>query len=459
MAERFDVVVVGARCAGSPLATLLARAGVRVAVIERATFPRDTLSTHIFQAHALAFLDRLGVTERLRATGAPLLERGIGRMEDVEWSIPWPQRPGDVGGAASIRRFVLDPILAETAAEAGAEMRFASNVTGIVEENGRVRGVRVGRNGAEHTLEAELVVGADGRNSTISRMVGARKYNLTPNERFAYWSFFEGADPGPDPAVIFYRSEGRFVIACPADQGLYQVIAIPELSDLPRFREDLEGSFLDYARRCEPVAEVIPNARRVGKIFGMLRWEGFLREAAGPGWVLAGDAGYFKDPAPGQGIGDAFLQVDALAPEIVAALGGSDGSLDTRLAAWWRWRDKDVAEHYWYATDLGKAGRAPAPLVEAARRMAAKDQIAPLLDVFNHRIAPSRAVSPARIFAATGRLLTQPGCDRRAILREVRELVEEDFRRKRLNRRPAYVPLDASIDAGPTEVAEAPALA
>ena len=70
MAERFDVVVVGARCAGSPLAALLARQGLRVAVLERTTFPRDTLSTHMFQAQALVYLERLGVSEKLRATGS-----------------------------------------------------------------------------------------------------------------------------------------------------------------------------------------------------------------------------------------------------------------------------------------------------------------------------------------------------------------------------------------------------
>ena len=85
--EAFDVVVVGARCAGSPLATLLAREGVRVAVIERASFPRDTLSTHILQAPAIAFLDRLGVTEQVRATGACYTNRLQALLDDVELSV------------------------------------------------------------------------------------------------------------------------------------------------------------------------------------------------------------------------------------------------------------------------------------------------------------------------------------------------------------------------------------
>src|SRR5690242_3222684 len=121
VAQNFDVVIVGARCAGSPLAALLARQGVNTAVVERATFPRDTLSTHIFQADGLAFLDRLGVTDKLRATGAPFITRTNGRTEDFQFNIAWPQRPGDVGGAASIRRTVLDPILVGAAEESGAQ--------------------------------------------------------------------------------------------------------------------------------------------------------------------------------------------------------------------------------------------------------------------------------------------------------------------------------------------------
>jgi 2-polyprenyl-6-methoxyphenol hydroxylase-like FAD-dependent oxidoreductase len=167
----FDVVVVGARCAGSPLATLLARQGVKVALVERATFPRDTLSTHIFEADALAFLDRLGLTEQLRATGAPFISRIDTRAEDFRWSIEMPLRAGDVGGLASIRRFVLDPILAHAAEESGAQVRMATAVTGLVQDGGRVNGVRIRTNGSDGELRARLVVGADGRNSTVANLV------------------------------------------------------------------------------------------------------------------------------------------------------------------------------------------------------------------------------------------------------------------------------------------------
>ena len=452
MGKDFDVVVVGGRCAGSPLAALLVRAGLSVALVEQATFPRDTLSTHIFESAALAFLKRLGVLSAVRATGAPIVNRVDIRQEGFRAQVPAPQQPGDVGGATSVRRLRLDPILMEAAAAAGAEVWMGAKVTALVRDRGRVTGVRVARDGSEQALEARLVVGADGRNSTVARLAGARKYNLTPNERFAYWSFFEGADPGPEPTVVFHRWSGNLVLGIPTDSGLYQVLALPGLSELPRFRQNLEESYLEYVRRCDPVAHALSGARRVGKLFGMLRWEGFFREATGPGWVLAGDAGHFKDPAPGQGIQDAFRQVESLAPAIIGAINRSPSALDEALAGWARWRDEDAGEHYWLAADLGKACPAPAVLPEIAQRLYERGKLDSFLDLFNHRSAPSKVLTPPRLAGATARLLTRGGCDRRALMGEVGALVAEDVRRKRLARHPHYVPLETSVDAGLTEV-------
>jgi flavin-dependent dehydrogenase len=458
MDKEFDVVVVGARCAGAPLATLLARAGVSVAVLDQATFPRDTLSTHVFQTSALAFLSRLGVLSALQATGAPVVNQVDIRQEGFAALVPAVQLPGDVGGYMSVRRLLLDPILQDAAAAAGAERWTGAKVTELVKDGDRVTGVRITRTGSVQTVRARLVVGADGRNSTVARLAGARKYHLTPNERFAYWSFFADADPGAEPTLVFHRWSGNFVIAIPVDSGLYQVIVIPELSELPRFRENLEASFLEYACRCAPVAHAIAGARRTGKIFGMLRWEGFFREATGPGWVLAGDAGHFKDPAPGQGIQDALRQAEHLAPAIAGAIGGSPSALDTALAGWARWRDQDAYEHYWLAFDLGKAGPAPAALPEIAQRLLARGKLDGYHNLFNHRSVPSQVMTPPRLLAATARLLARGGCDRRSLLRELGALMAQDGQRKRLARQPQYVPLGGSVDAGATEVEDGDAV-
>jgi 2-polyprenyl-6-methoxyphenol hydroxylase-like FAD-dependent oxidoreductase len=449
MGKEFDVVVVGGRCAGSPLAALLARGRLSVALVEQATFPRDTLSTHTFQSAALAFLNRLGVLSAVLATGAPIVNHLDIRQEEFRARVPWPHRPGEAGGLLSVRRLLLDPIFMEAARDAGAEVWTGAKVTALVKDRGRTTGVRVARDGTEQALEAGLVVGADGRNSTVARLAGSRKYNVTANERFMYWSFFAGADLGAEPTVVLHRWSGNFVAALPADSGLYLVLAVPGLSELPRFRRSLEESYLAYVRRCAPVAHALSGARRAGKIFGVLRWEGFFREATGPGWVLAGDAGHFKDPAPAQGIQDAFRQVESLAPAIAGAIGTSPSALDEALAGWGRWRDEDARQYYWFAADFGKAGVPPAVGQEIAQRLYQRGKMGSFLELFNHRSTPAKVLTPPRLAGATARLLARRGCDRRALLAEVGALIAEDIRRKRLARHPHYAPLETPVDTAP----------
>jgi len=465
--EPHDVVIVGARCAGSPLAALLARGGLRVAVVERATFPGDTLSSHLFETDALAFLHRLGLTAALRATGAPVVDHTATRVEDVQLDIALPQRPGDVGGMMSVRRLLLDPLLAQAAEEAGAEILFGTTVVGLLGDEGRVTGVRIrDADGAERDLRARLVVGADGRHSTVAKLVGARRYNVTPNRRLLYWGFFENADHGPRPTFLSHRWGDRFILGIPSDSGLYQVLVWPEKRELDAFRADPQAALLDHARACQPLADALAGARQVGKTLGTISYEGFFRDATGPGWVLAGDAGHFKSPSPGRGIGDAFIQVERLAPAIVGALGGSgagsagsgagsagsgagsagsgagsagsDAALDAALRDWGRWRDREFAEHYWLAYDLEDVGAAPAVLVELLRGLQRRGQAGLFFDLLNHRARPMQVLTPPRLLGSVGRLLASGRVGRGALLSELGTLGGQELRRRRLNRRPVY---------------------
>jgi flavin-dependent dehydrogenase len=451
MSQSFDVIVVGARCAGSTLATLLAREGLRVGVVERATFPRDTLSSHLFQAPGINVLGRLGVLDRVRDTGASCIRELDFRQNQFAKKTSHSMRPGDAGGFMSVRRFHLDPILAEAAATAGAEVMTGTKVVGLVGE-GRVSGVRVMSGGAERVLSARLVVGADGRNSTIAKLTGSRKYHVVPSERFAYWGFFEGVTNGSEPEVVYHHWDGRVVIGCPSDGGLYQVIVAPAASFQPDFRADLEGAFMDHARACTPVAQKLEGAQRVGKLLGIVRWESYFRESAGNGWVLVGDAGQFKDPTAGQGMADAFRQAAALAPAIAGANGSSDAELDASVATWARWRDRDAFEHHFLASDYGAAGNMPKVLSEIMGRFDRRGKLDEVIDIFQHRAMPSRVITPPLLLSVAGAMLMRPGSDRREVVREVRELVASDLGRKRLRRHPAYVDPTAHADAGETEV-------
>lgn len=442
MTTDFDVLIVGGRCAGSPLAALLARAGVRVGVTERVAFPRDTLSTHIFQASAINFLHRLGVLDEVRATGAPFVSRVDLRQDDYRHIGAMPTRPGDRGMTMSVRRILFDAILAAEAQRSGAEVMMRTTVTGVCREDTRVSGARVSGPDGDRELTARLVVGADGRNSTVASCVGARKYHTVPSERFAYAGFFKGAAPEPTPHIVFHRWDGRFVIATQADSGYYQVVVIPDDTELFRdeFRADRERAFLAHAMACEPVARILgQGATRVGKLIGMKRWEGFLRESAGPGWALVGDAGHFKDPSPGQGIGDAFRQAEALAPAIVSGLAGSDAELDATVAAWARWRDRDATPAHWMAADFGAGGRWPAVVPEMMRRLERRGRLNEVTDLIQHRSVQSQVFTPTRLAGATASLMVRSGSGgRTAILREVGDLVREDMRRRVAMMRPAY---------------------
>ena len=452
MTKSFDVVIVGARCAGSPLATLLARQGLDVALVERAKFPRDTLSTHIIEAPGINLLGRLGVLDRVRLTGAEPIRHLDFRLDEFATRVEPQPRPGDIGGAMSVRRFLLDPILAEAAAEAGAEVMMETNVIGLV-QNGRVAGVRVSSGGSERELLARLVVGADGRNSTVAKLTGARKYHVVASQRFAYWGFFEGADAGREPEIVYHHWDGRVVIALPADSGLYEVIVIPEQRLLPQFRADLERAFMDQARACPPVADKLSGARRAGKLLGIVRFESYFRESAGPGWALVGDAGQFKDPTPGQGMTDAFRQAAAMALAVADAIGGTEAELDGALAAWARWRDRDAFEHHWLACDLGAPGRSPAVLPAMMRRLERRGEVEAVTDLFQHRSLPSRVFSPPLLLSTAATMVARGEGGRTAVLREVGRLVAADARRKRLRRSPVFVDPAAHADAGDTEVA------
>ena len=446
MDAAFDVVVVGARCAGSPLAALLAREGLSVAVVDRAEFPSDTISTHIFQNEGVRVLERLGVLDEVLSSGAPWLERNRLRVEGLRIDAAIPCRADDPGPWLCVRRPLLDTVLVDAARRAGADVRTGTTVVGLVEEDGRVSGVSVRGQAGDKVLRAPLVVGADGRASVVARSTGARGYNLIPSQRFGLWTYYEDADRSPGGSLFTQRWDDELVLAAPADSGLFLVIVMPPVERLADWRSDPERFFDDHVARCEPVADVVADARRVGRLQAMLRWTGYFRESAGPGWVLVGDAGHFKDPTPGQGISDALRQADRLAPAIVDGLGGAS-SLDDAMAAWWRWRDDDAAEMAWFAGDLGRAGPVPPVLVEILAELVGNGEVNSFLDVFNHRAKPSDVLTPSRLAAATGRLLKRREHKRSHILRQTKDMVAEDLRRQRLDKHPAYAESGANLGA------------
>ncbi|HEX3251206.1 MAG TPA: NAD(P)/FAD-dependent oxidoreductase [Pyrinomonadaceae bacterium] len=439
-AERFDVVIVGARCAGSPLATFLKRAGLSVCVIDQADFPSDTLSTHMFQLSGIEVLQKLDVMDAVLASGAPPLSNCYMKFEDVDLSGPARLRENDPRLAMlCVRRISLDVHLVEKAQETGVDLRLRTRVTELIKKDGRVVGLRVtGRDGTSYVIESDLVVGADGRNSTIARLAESRRYHVIPSERISSWAYFRNVPNDELHAKLYYHRLGDdFVVAAPADDDLFLVALCPSVEYFESYRADSEGWFKRAVAGCPPLADLLANAKRVTKYRGLTRFEGFFREATGPGWVLVGDSGHFKDPTPGQGISDALRQVEKLSAAIIRGF-SKPKQRDSALRDWWRWRDRDSIQHYWFCSDIGKRGPITRTRLELLRRVAANEKLRQdFLDIFIHRKYPRQLFGPYAVAAAALKMLAIRS-DRPGSLSDIYQLLSEDVDRRLQVWRPRY---------------------
>lgn len=430
MSEAFDVVIVGARCAGAPLANELASRGMRVCVLDRARFPSEVPSTHAIQPVGVTRLDQLGVLDEVLATGAPPFERVTVRFDDVSLDADLAAMHQRRQLPMCVRRSTLDPLLAAAAQKAGADVRLETLVTGLLCDEGIVRGVRT-ESGA---ISAPVVVGADGPNSFVARLVGAREYHVTRASRFFLWAYFEGArDTGGHANLI--RTSEVLCLGMPTDGGLYLAAIAPRFDRKDEYLSDLERTFDETVSQIDELTGILGSARRVGRIRVMLRWHGYFRESAGHGWVLVGDAGHFKDPAPAQGISDAFRQGERLADAIELGLGS--GALDRELARWWRWRDEDAWGMYWFAQELG--GGASLIARDALRGLATEREGAEtFMRILNHDVDPWSVFSPSRALRSFARTATRRPRLIPELLSELRSLAIDRLRRDRLRRRPRF---------------------
>src|ERR1700757_1937038 len=350
--KRFDVVVVGARCAGSPLAVMLARRGLSVCLVDRSQFPSETPSTHVIQPCGVRMLDQLGVLDTVFASGAVPLDHLTMVIDDAVRIEAMLDEAAFLQPSLCLRRVTLDALLVDAAAAAGVDVRTGLRVTGLITEDGRVTGVDT----AAGPIHAQLVVGADGRHSTVASLVGAREYHVSPAGKMFAWAYFEGVQDR-EGRVRIGRQGARGFLAGPTDGDLYMAAVGVDMTEQAEFHTDRDANFTAGIRAWPELADVIADGRRVGPIRVLTNWHGYFREAAGPGWVLVGDAGHFKDPTPGQGIGDAFRQAARLAPAIEEGMGNT--SPDEAMRRWWHWRDDDAYEMHWFATDMGASGAAP----------------------------------------------------------------------------------------------------
>jgi 2-polyprenyl-6-methoxyphenol hydroxylase-like FAD-dependent oxidoreductase len=420
--DHVEVLVIGGRCAGATLATHLAGSGVSTLVADRATFPSDTLSTHVFQGGAIAALDRLGVLDEVLATGAPPVTRGrvlfANGGDRVEAEVPIPPPGPGLPPMLCVRRVELDDILHRAAANAGAKLLDGWSLAELVRDaDERVVGARLRRRGHEdRVVRADLVVGADGRQSPVARHASSSEYAVLPMERFGYFAYYEGVPSTQPPMIDIVRDERLYGFGMPADSGLYLACLMAPAADHREFAADVEAGWEREVGRLPRINAIVAGGRRAGKPRGLRAVDTYLREAAGPGWALIGDAGHFKDPAPGQGIADAMRQAEKLAGTIASR----PADLDAALADWWRWRDTDAKPRHSWAHAFGSSGPPAHALVQAQRdilrRPDAQERFwGPSLQ----RMSPREAMPPRRLVAAAGRAVARGRVTPREALSEL----------------------------------------
>jgi flavin-dependent dehydrogenase len=307
--DSYDIVVVGARCAGAPTAMLAARRGYRVLLLDRSTLPSDTLSTHYIHATGLAHLRRWGLLDALAETGCPRIERMVHQVADVRLTAGVPA-DGTVTFGYAPRRRVLDGLLLSAAIEAGAQFTDGSEVINLLVTDGRVHGVTYrDRAGRSRTVQARLVVGADGMRSTVARLAGAAVERADPVLKCTYYTYWSGVNVDFE----LYERSGRLVGALPTNDGLVLVGVCYPIAEFPAVRRDALASFEDALRTTAPdLAQRLAHGERVEHLRGTRDERNFFRRATGPGWALVGDAGYHRDSITARGITDAFEQAAML---------------------------------------------------------------------------------------------------------------------------------------------------
>lgn len=323
----YDVVIVGARCAGAATAMLLAALGVRVLVLDKSRLGADTVSTHALMRPAVLLLRRWGITDRLDEEGTPRIRKTAFLYSDDEGSqdveIDIKPRHG-VEALYAPRRTVLDRVLVEAARDAGAHVRHGVQMLDLLQEKGgRVSGVRVRDEfGRVHEVHAGLVIGADGRRSNVARLVGATPYVWGRHATACVFGYFSDL---PVDGNRWYFRPGMGAGAIPTNYGQTCLFAsVPEGRSMGSVADRNRAFHEVIAESAPDIAGKLPRAELDGKLRFFPGMRGFLRQPWGDGWALVGDAGYMADPITAHGITNALRDADILARTIVEGAGLAD---------------------------------------------------------------------------------------------------------------------------------------
>jgi flavin-dependent dehydrogenase len=345
-----DVVVVGARCAGAATAMLLAAAGHDVALVDRCEFPSDTLSTHAIARSGVVQLNRWQLLHDVLDTGAPPIREVAFHVGEASITREIKDRFG-VDMMVAPRRHVLDTLLVDAAVAAGARLMTGVTVDGVHrDDDGRVTGVRARTDRGRADISARFVVGADGRNSRIARSVGAPFTEVRGSDGAAHYAYFAG----DWTAMEYFVGDNSFAGIFPTNDSQACVWVCTPADTAHRLRKDnsIDAAFDAMVQATSPaLAEQIRSVTRASPTRGMIGFPNHLRHPVGPGWALAGDAGYHRDAITGHGISDAFRDAELLAAALDPVL-RREADEATALSDYHAGRDEQLREIFEITCEL-----------------------------------------------------------------------------------------------------------
>lgn len=422
--EQCDVVIVGARVAGTATAIELAKQGVHVIVIDAATFPSDTLSTHLIFPSCVAELSALGALDRILASGTPTMPsvqfthggmKANGSFSPVD-GFDYAMCPG---------RKNLDHSLIQTAQASGAEIREATKLTGLIRHNGRVTGVTWNRRDGSHgQISCKLVIGADGRRSSVAKHAGViQPYRWAENGRGLVYTYVDDPlDTQARSAVHQWRIDDTLGMYFPTDDNGGLVLFMGPKSEVSQYGQDLQ-KWKETLALFPGLEERIAGGQPRHRLRKAADTYSYFRRATGPGWALVGDSAQFKDPAIAQGIRDAIVYGRKLAQTVARNIQTTE-SLDQHLYVWELQRDRDcLPSYHWGLQQTNTDPISPLEL-EAYKDIAADTEIARLwMDLFSRNREISDFMTPRNQLTWMIRALRQPGVDRSKVFTQGRQLI------------------------------------
>ncbi|WUJ75412.1 NAD(P)/FAD-dependent oxidoreductase [Kribbella soli] len=330
MNAQYDAVVVGGRVAGASTAMLLARAGAKVALLERSAYGSDTVSTHGLMRAGAMQLSRWGLLDKL--TGTPPIRSTTFHYSDREPEQVSIRPGGGVDALYAPRRQLLDRILVDAAADAGAEVRHGVAVTELLrDDSGRVTGVRL-QDRSE--LTAGITIGADGIRSTVASATGAPVVRRGRSCSAVLYRYYAGVQ---STGYEWAYAPGGAAGLLPTTDGATCVFVATTPTRMRSLRRDgTQQAFATLLADMAPsLTDLLIPATPVDRMHGWAGAAGFFRQAGGPGWALVGDAGYYKDPITTHGMTDALRDAELLS----GALTGP-GPVPAALARYQATRDE-----------------------------------------------------------------------------------------------------------------------